>query len=57
MQPLCRVADKELSLPVTSKIFFNFHLFNLSEQQTMSKSEVLTQTKASLWCHNWFISF
>lgn len=34
-----------------------FHLLNLSEQQTASKSEVLTQTKSSLWPHAWFVSF
>jgi len=53
MQSSCCEPDKELILilPAMSKKFFYFHLLNLSEQQTTSKSAVLTQTKASLWHH------
>lgn len=57
MQPTCHEADKELNPPMISENFFHFHLFNLSEQQTASKSEVLTQTKSSLWPHALFVSF
>lgn len=49
MQASCHEADRELNPPMVSKNFFHFRLFSLSEQWITPKSEVLTQTKASLW--------
>lgn len=57
MQASCHEADKEFNPPMISKNFIHFRLFSLSEQWTTPKSEVLTQTKASLWPRAFLVSF